>query len=189
MDCKYEYQRIREPFNTRVFLDKVQKKLFGNPTNFIWAMIIYHILILLFTFSLQQEIPAKVMLRLGLGDVTAVNAEMQAVQSLQHSITNILFLAIVLFLDFALLVILRSEFKPLHLTYGKIMILELLIFLAGILNPYIRTALLFFSANTLQIAIAYRWLIKKWVVFQYFFLLGSYILILKLLFYVIWMWI
>lgn len=184
MNGQYEYIQVKEPFNPILFLSKVQKTLFGQPTNFLWAMIIYHVLILLFTFTLQQEMPGKVMLRLGLGDVGAVNAEMHAINSLKAIVTNWIFLGVILFLDFALLLILKAEFKSLKLTYKKIFILEIVIFLVGVFNPYVRTALLFFSANTLQITIAYRWFIKKWVLFQYFFILGSYILILKLLFYV-----
>jgi len=181
---EYEYVKVPEPFNFKLFVSKAQKWLFGRPTNFLWAMIIYHLLILFFTFTLVQEIPGKVMLRLGLGDVGAVTAEMEAINSLQAIVTNWIFLGVILFLDFALLLILKAEFKSLNLTFKKIFILEILIFLVGIFNPYVRTALLFFSANTLQITIAYRWFIKKWLPFQYFFILGSYILILKLLFYV-----
>lgn len=188
MDTEYEYEyvKIHEPFNYRIFLSKAQKKLFGKPTNFLLAMIIYHVFILLFTFALHQEMPGKVMLRLGEGDVSAVNAEMHAINSLQAIVTNWIFLGGILFLDFALLLILKTEFKSLNLTFRKILLIELLIFLVGVFNPYVRTALLFFSANTLQITIAYRWFIKKWLLFQYFFILGSYILILKLLWYIFW---
>ncbi len=182
---KYEYIKVKEPFNFVIFRSKAQKWLFGNPTRFIWNMGTYHALVLMFILVFGIEVPAKVMLQLGMGDVAAVDAEMHAINSLQGIVTNWIFLGVILFLDFALLLILKSEFKGLKLDYTKIIIIEILVFLLGIFNPYVRTALMFFSANTLQITIAYRWFIKKWVVFQYFFILGSYILILKLLFYVL----
>lgn len=182
---QYEYVKVKEPFNFYAFLKKLRIRLFENPTQFLWNMIFYHIEILFFTFLLRAEMPGKVILRLGLGDVSAVYAEMHAIQTWQSIVTNWLFLGVILFLDFALLLILKSEFKWLKLSYKKILILELLVFLAGYFNPYVRTALLFFSANTLQITIAYRWFIKKWKFFQYFFIAGSYILILRLLFHVV----
>lgn len=196
---EYEYVRAKTPLNIHTLRRELTSFLFGNPAQFVWNMIGYHILILAATFSMGIEIPAKVMLKLGMGDVAAVNAEMQSIGFLQSSITNILFLAIILFLDFALLLIIKSElnilknkgkdnlmgFKLPQLTIGKILLLEVPIFILGLWNPFIRTGLFFFSANTLQIAIAYKWFIKKWTFFQYFFIAGSYILILRLLWFIV----
>ncbi len=183
---EYEFVLRKEPFNWRVSGKSAIKWLFADPARFIWNMGTYHVLILMVTIGLGVEVPANVILKLGMGDVSAVANEMQAVQTLQHSITNILFLMIILFLDFGLLTVLKYEFKSLRLTFTKIFILELIIFSVGIVNPYVRTGLFFFSANTLWIATAYRWFIKRWVLFQYFFLNGSYILILKLVVYALW---
>lgn len=189
---QYEYIRIKEPFNIHTFLKNLRIRLFENPMQFVWNMMFYHAEILFFTLALGQEVPAKVVLRFGMGDIAAVEAEMHAINSLQAIVTNWMFLGVILFLDFALLIIIKSELNLMNkqgkqvpqLTYGKIMILEVVISLAGFFNPYIRTGLFFFSANTLQVAIAYKWFIKKWKFFQYFFIAGSYILIFKLLFYV-----
>ncbi len=181
-----EYVRIKQPFNFSLFRKKTLKWLFNNPTQFIWNMLTYHVLIIIITIGFGIYVPAKVMLQLGLGDVDAVRNEMNTIQNWESTFVNILFLAVILFLDFTLLLIIKSEVKSIKMTYTHIFILEILIFVVGIFNPYVRTGLFFFSANTLQIAIAYRWFIKKWIVFQYFFIAGSYILILKLLFYVLW---
>ncbi len=183
---EYEYVRTKNKFNFSSFRKKFLKWAFDNPTRFVSNMIFYHVLIIIFTIGFKIAVPAKVMLQLGLGDVAAVENEMNTIQNWQSTFVNILFLTIILFLDFALLLIIKSEAKSLKMTYFHIFILEIIIFIIGIFNPYVRTGLFFFSANTLQIAIAYRWFIKKWIIFQYFFIAGSYILILKLLFYIFW---
>lgn len=183
---EYEFVRTKNKFNFSSFKKKLFKYLFNNPTRFVSNMVFYHVVIMISTIIFGIAVPAKVMLQLGLGDVDAVRNEMDTIQNWESTFVNILFLMIILFLDFALLLIIKSEVKSLNMTYFHILILEILIFIIGIFNPYVRTGLFFFSANTLQIAIAYRWFIKKWIVFQYFFIAGSYILILKLLFYIFW---
>lgn len=183
---EYEYVRIKNKFNFSSFRKKALRWAFSNPTRFVWNMGFYHTLIIIFTIGFGLYVPAKVMLQLGLGDVAAVQTEMNMIQNWESTFTNILFLTIILFLDFALLLIIKSEVKSLKMSYFHIFILEALIFIIGIFNPYVRTGLFFFSANTLQIAIAYRWFIKKNIIAQYFFIAGSYVLILKLLFYILW---
>lgn len=143
------------------------------------------------------EVPAKVWVTLGLGDVNAMEHSMNNLETFQTSFNNLIFLAVILFLDFALLIILKSEIKSLHLTYSKILLIELGIFILGVINPYIRTGLFFFSTNTLQIAVAYRWLICgrvfpekiRFLVIKIclpFFLLGSYIILLRLGWFLLW---
>ena len=182
-EYNYEFVRIKEPFILKDFLFKTFKFLFSKPELFLVAMIAYHLLIYIFTIATGQEMPAKVWLVLGSGDVASVEREMESIGSLKSIITNWIFLAVILILDFALLIIIKSEFKSLKLTYPKILLLEIGLFALGVMNPYVRTGLLFFSANTLQIAIAYRWFIKKWFVFRYFFLAGAYALIIRLVLY------
>ncbi len=181
--AKYEYVKVRGDFNFYQLTNRFQKWFFGNKLRFVWNMGLYHLLIIVLSLIFGQEMPGKVIIHLGMGDVSAINAEMNAIQSWQGIINNLLFLAIILFLDFALLIIIKSEFNSLKLTYGKIIILEIFVFMAGVMNPYVRTALFFFGANTLQIAIAYKWFIKKWIGWQYFFVAGSSVLIVKLLIY------
>jgi hypothetical protein len=183
---EYEFVKVKQKFNLTLFRKKAIKWLISDPTHFLWNMGIYHVLIIIFTLGFGLAVPAKVMLQLGMGDVAAVQQEMTIIQNWKTTFNNVLFLLIILTLDLGLLIIIKSEFKHLNLSWSKIAILEVIIFALGIVNPYVRTGLFFFSANTLQIAIAYRWMIKKWIGFQYFFVVGSTILILKLIFYVLW---
>lgn len=185
MTVEYQYIQVRSNKTTRYRMLDILNKLFGFPVLFVVNMIIYHILIILTTAYLKIELPSKVMVVLGAGDVQAVSNQMDAVQTNVAVFVNVLFLIIILILDLILLLILKKEFKFLKLTNKKIIFLELAIFTIGIFNPYVRTALFFFSVNTLQITVAYRFFIKKWVVFQYVFILGSYILIFEYIYHII----
>ncbi len=187
----------KQTFNIHRFQRNLFRRLFQNPFVYVYNMIVYHALILFAAFGLGINVPAKVAVQLGIGAVDAIAYENQALSDL-FTWTSFIFLSMILFFDFALLKILKDEIKPKPgecdkngmpvkeiLTYPRIMAIEVLIFIIGILNPYIRTGMFFFSGNTLQVVIAKKWIMKKWSPAKYFFIIGSYGLIAQLLIYLI----
>lgn len=161
-------------------LKEIKYYIFGRPESYIYLMIIYHVLIALATYLLNRNVPSKVFVYLDVRDIDFVQKSMVDMDNMGSFVSKIT-LVVILFCDFALLTILKYELPKLNLTTFKIILLEVPIFIIGYYSAPIRTMLLFFSLNTLQISVAYRWFIKKYKLFQYFFILGALILIIKLI--------
>lgn len=207
---EYEYVKVKQYTHPLVLLRNLKLRFYGNPFQFVWNFIYYHILIIISSFVFGMQVPSKVMMPFDMGDVAFVGREMAAIASLDIAsretvIMNLLFLFAILFFDLFLLLIIKSEVGGINipyigidvnsegvdehsikkywfkLTYSRIGIIEVVLFLLGSLSPVLRVSLLFFGINTFQIAVAQKFVIKKWKGFYYFFVTGSYIFLLSLI--------
>lgn len=194
---EYEYVREKEPpvaFNLKLsrFRLKATKFLFKDPRMFVWAWIFYHILVIFLSWIFNVNVPANVWVPFSFADVEAMNSLMHSMIS-NDNMTSHISLAFILFLDFFLLWMIKSEVPKLKLSWFKILILEIFCFSIGIYSAFFRIGMLFFSINTLQITLAYKFGIKRFESkdeahpfnpVKIFLLTGTYLIILRLFIWV-----
>lgn len=156
-------------------LNRIDDLLFKEPFYYIYSMSFYHVLIIIFTLlNITSEQP-KVFFVLSFETFN-----FHLLDSSKSIISNIIFVLLIMIIDMIFLLICMYEFKSLKLTFNKIIIIEILIFIMSFSHPVLRMIMLFLSLNTLQITVFYK--IIKYIPFaKYPFLTGSYFIILKLL--------
>lgn len=154
--------------------------LYKKPVYYIFSMSVYHVLIPLYLVIGIQGFKPQTMVGIGLGDLNFASTVSHDI--IAGSIANIFFAVIIMVIDLIFFLILFFEFPDLHLTPGKITIMEIVIFVLALYSPGLRMAMLFLSLNTLQITIFYK--LMKWIpITKYVFITGGYILLIKVLTY------
>ncbi len=151
-----------------------------KPMNYIYAMSIYHLLIIVYVLWGISGFHPQTMVGLNAGDLVWAQSINQG--TLSGHMMNIIFAVRIVVIDLFFFLILFFEFPQLKLTVTKITFLEIMIFSLALYSPGLRMAMLFLSLNSIQITIFYK--LMKWISFsKYVFVTGGYILLFKILIY------
>ncbi len=151
-----------------------------KPMNYIYAMSIYHLLIIVYVLWGISGFHPQTMVGLNAGDLVWAQSINQG--TLSGHMMNIIFAVLIVVIDLFFFLILFFEFPQLKLTVTKITFLEIMIFSLALYSPGLRMAMLFLSLNSIQITIFYK--LMKWISFsKYVFVTGGYILLFKILIY------
>jgi len=164
----------------------IHNRLFGKDIYYIYSMSVYHFITILYTYAFGQNIPSSVMYKLTL-NANAMNDYFK----LDNFMRNYLMLGLIVIIDLIFFVIIFMEFKPKWMTMKRIELFCLITLIVGFIFPFFREIMFFLSINTLAITVSYK-LIKwspKVFFLKYVFLIGSYIYIVKLIFYPLYMFV
>lgn len=157
--------------------------------NYLIAMTIYHVIAIgLFVKGIEGfKLQTLVGIDQSLVDKSA--SIFDILNTGKGLVATLLIITIILGIDMVFLIILSHDFRGLHLTWNKMYLIEGILFILALFVPILRALLLFFSLNTIQIFIFYHLatMFEKWnfVLLRYIIVLGGYILVLKIVYFVI----
>lgn len=155
--------------------------------NYLYSMTIYHIIAIIFFvvgitgFKLQTMV--------SFDDVILGRSQgfLEAMLTGQNINTILIISAVLLSIDFILLIIVWYDFPQLGLTWNKLYIIEVILFVVALFIPIVRAIMMFLSLNTLPIFFFYHvalWCKKfDFTLPQYVVVLGGYIFMFKILTY------
>ncbi len=147
-------------------------KFYKKPYYYLYSMSIYHVILVILTIYSIPIYINRVFFSLDFEFANQISTFINI-----YSMKNIIFTVLIMILDLIFLGILAYEFKQLKLTMRKITLIESIIFIISLSNPYLRTIMLFLSLNSLQIFIPYM-IMKKISITKYIFLTGVYVTII-----------
>lgn len=153
--------------------------------NYLYSMTIYHIFAGMYFLAGIKGFGLQTLV--GFDDFILGKSQGFLEAILEHQNINMILImsAVLLAIDFILLIIIWYDFKGLGLTWNKIYIIEGIIFLIALFVPEVRVIMMFLSLNTLQIFFFYHvalWFEKYYIsIPRYIIVLGGYILLLKII--------
>lgn len=169
-------------YETLSFFDR-----FMQAKNYIYSMTIYHVIAILFFLYGITGFNLQTLVGIDAGLISKGASILEIIQSGKGLVSTLIICAIILGIDLVFLLILSHDFKKLNLTWAKIYIIEIIIFMLAVFEPVFRALLLFFSLNTLQIFVFYHIAIffekYSFSIPRYIIVAGGYILLAKILIY------
>jgi len=154
------------------------EKLFSKDVYYLYAMTLYHFLIILYAIVGYQH-DSKVFYTLTLmGSQQDISHMYSSIESILY---NYLVVIIILILDIIFLILVMKEFKFLMLSYKKIIAVEIILLTISIFVPSFRDIMFFLSLNSLQIYIVYRLILKNISILRVPILILIYARVIKFL--------
>jgi len=152
-------------------------KYYKHDYYYLYAMTVYHLIIIIYTYLFKTELYTKTFFVLS-WNISTHSTDFISV----FSFKNLFFISLIFIIDFIFFIVIMKEFDVLKLNYTKIIIFEIIILTLSLSHPTIRNIMYFLSLNTLQITIIYKF-VKYIPLGKFLFLTGAYISVLKLLLY------
>lgn len=155
--------------------------------NYLYAMTIYHVIAII--YFIEGVAGFKLQTMVGFDDLILGRSQgfLEAILTGQNINSILIISAVLLSIDFILLIIIWYDFPQLNLTWNRLYLIESIIFLIALFVPIVRVAMMFLSLNTLQIFFFYHialWFKKiDFTLPQYVVVLGGYIFMFKILTY------
>lgn len=162
---------------------KIHDYLFREKYYYLYAMTIAHLIIIIYTIIGLDGYTSKTYYTLSLNPYSSVIKNI-SIFKLQESIIILFEIYII---DLIFFLILMFEFKQLKLTFKKIIIIETIIMILSFSFTPIRDIMFFLSLNSLQITLYYSILMRYIFFMKYVFISASYVYVIQLLLYPIWL--
>lgn len=160
---------------------KIYNLFFSKEIYYLYAMSVYHILILIFYFLGIKSDPQIFYSLTLLGNHPDLFSYFSTIRGIIESYVLVLYIFII---DVGFLIVLMLEFKWLRLNYKKILFAEIIIISLTFFFPILRDVMFFLSFNSVGIYIIYRLILKSDLIgwfFKFPFLLLVYSFIIKLI--------
>lgn len=156
--------------------------------NYIYSMTVYHIVAII--YFIEGIKGFKLQSMVGFDDfiLGTTGGFLEALIEGKNINSILIISAILLSIDFILLIIIWYDFPQLGLTWNRLYVIEATLFTLALFIPMIRVNMMFLSFNTLQIFFFYH--IAKWFndkldfsLPRYMVVMGGYIFMIKIVTY------